>query len=148
MPASSYQLKDLLPHRPPMQLIDKIIKCDLAATTIETEAKIRSEWTDSVSAIELMAQTAAVLAGAADQASGYKGEPRPGFLLGTRNMELAIDKFVPGEICTIQARNIFSDAETASFECTVKRADGTLAAKATLNAYRPGDMGSFLATQN
>lgn len=148
MPASSYQLEDLLPHRPPMQLIDRIVKCDIAEATIETEAKIRSEWTDSVSAIELMAQTAAALAGAADRAEGYEGAARPGFLLGTRNMELAVDNFTAGEICTIQARNIFSDSETASFECTVKRADGTLAAKATLNAYRPSDMGSFLASQN
>ena len=148
MPASSYQLEDLLPHRPPMQLIDKVIECDADAGTITTEATIRSEWTDSVSAIELMAQTAAALAGTIDKMAGYNGTPKPGFLLGTRNMELAVDRFTAGEVCIIHARNIFNDFETASFECTVKRADGTLAAKATLNAYRPGDMGSFLATQN
>lgn len=128
-----------------MVLIDRIVECDTDRGTIKTEAAIRKEWTDSVSAIELMAQSAAALAGAADIADGYAGAPKPGFLLGTRKMELFVTEFAAGETCTIKAERIFNDANSASFECSVEREDGSLAAKAVLNAYRPEDISSFLA---
>ena len=145
MPQSQYRLEDVLPHRPPMMLIDRIVECDTNDGTITVEAVIREEWTDSVSAIELMAQSAAALAGAADIASGHKGKAKPGFLLGTRKMELFLPAFKAGEICTVKARRIFNDAETASFECSVERSNGTTAATATLNAYRPPDIAAFLS---
>lgn len=148
MPASSYRLEDLVPHRSTMLLIDSIVECDEENGTIETEAVIRPGWTSSVTAIELMAQTSAALAGAADIRRGYDGSPRPGFLLGTRKMDLFVPGFKPGEKCTVKAKNIFNDSTTASFECSVELADGTLAAKATLNAYRPDDMSAFLETQS
>ena len=43
------------------------------------------------------------------------------------------------------AKDVFSDAESASFECTV-RDGGTVVAEAVLNAYRPADAKAFLAS--
>lgn len=145
MPQSPYRLEDVIPHRPPMVLIDDILECDTTAGSIVVQAIIRKEWTSSESAIELMAQSAAALAGAADIADGYTGAPKPGFLLGTRKMELFVPEFVPGEKCTVKAERIFSDEDAASFECSVMKEDGSLAAKAVLNAYRPPDIGEFLS---
>jgi len=146
MPVSSCPLDDLLPHRPPMTLLDEIVSVDLAEGTLVAAFAGRREWRGNWVAIELMAQAAAALAGAADRAEGYAGPPRPGFLLGTRRLTLDLDAFEPGHRYRVRATRVFSDAESASFDCAVLDGERTVAA-ATLNAYRPPDVAAFLAAQ-
>lgn len=135
MQASYSNLEDLIPHRDAMVLIDEVVSCDLAAATLTAAVTIKPQWQENWAAIEFMAQTAAALAGAADRADGWKGDPRPGFLLGTRKLELFIDRFTVGHRYLITAHNAFHADGAASFECEIH--DGTtLVAKATLNAYR------------
>ncbi len=146
MPASSYRLEDLLPHRPPMVLLDEIVSVDEANRSIEATATIKSEWSQNWSAIELMAQAAAALAGVFDRVSGLDGPARPGLLLGTRRITFFAPSFEVGRTYTVTAKDVFSDAESASFECTVRDGESVLAS-ATLNAYRPTDFNAFLAGQ-
>ncbi|MGN0854482.1 MAG: hypothetical protein ACI4R9_03060 [Kiritimatiellia bacterium] len=144
MPASSLPLDDVLPHRKPMVLIDEIVSCDPAAGTLTAAVTVRREWCENWAAIEFMAQTAAALVGAADRAEGCTGPARPGFLLGTRRLDLDVARFDVGARYLITAVCVFSDATAASFDCAITR-DGRTVAKALLNAYRPPDVREFLS---
>ena len=139
-----YTLEELLPHRPPMILIDSIESVDLAAKTLVSKVTIKEEWSMSVVAIEFMAQTAAALAGYADKLNGVKNA-RLGFLLGTRKMTLNLDKFEVGKDYYTTAINVFGDEVAGSFDCAVRDADGNVVASAILNAYRPQDAEEFKA---
>lgn len=147
MPVSSYRLEDVLPHRPPMVLLDEIVSVDEKDRSLVATATARGEWSENWSAIELMAQAAAALAGVFDRASGSDRPARPGLLLGTRRITFAVPSFEVGRKYTVTARDVFSDAESASFECTVRDGDAVLAS-AVLNAYRPSDLDAFMAGQH
>ena len=146
MPASSYRLEDLLPHRPPMVLLDEVLSVDEKERSLVASATIRPEWRENWSAIELMAQAAAALAGVFDRVSGYDRPARPGFLLGTRRIKFAVPAFEVGRKYLVTAKDVFSDAESASFECTVRDGDNVVAS-AVLNAYRPDDISAFMSQQ-
>ena len=146
MPASSYRLEDFLPHRPPMVLIDEIVSFDKGSESLVAAVTAKREWCESWVAIEFMAQTAAALAGIADRESGYEGPARPGFLLGSRKLELNLERFEVGRRYLVKAACNFSDAEAASFDCSIEDGDVTVA-RATLNAYRPEDVKSFMEEQ-
>ena len=90
MPASSYRVEDVLPHRPPMMLLDEIVSVDEEDRSLVARATIRKEWSENWAAIELMAQAAAALAGVSDRISGSTLPARIGFLLGTRRMKLHV----------------------------------------------------------
>ena len=137
-----YTLEDLLPHRPPMILIDSIESIDLGNKTMVSKVTIKEKWSMSVTAIEFMAQTAAALAGYADKINGVK-DARPGFLLGTRKMTLNLDKFEVGKDYYTTATNVFGDEVAGSFDCSIRDAKGNVVASAILNAYRPQNMEEF-----
>ncbi len=146
MQASSYPVESLVPHRPPMSLLDEIVSCDMKEGTLSAAFSARREWAENWSAIEYMAQAAAALAGAADRAGGYEGPPKPGFLLGTRKMGLDFDRFEPGKRYIARARSVLIDEEAGSFECEIADGERVLA-RATLNAFRPQDISAFVPTQ-
>ncbi len=146
MQASSCRLDDLLPHRPPMTLIDEVLSFDPEARTLAAAVVARPAWNESWAAIEFMAQTAAALAGASDRQAGREGPPRPGFLLGTRRLELDLPRFETGRLYVATATCVFEDAESASFECAVSDG-GRVVARAVLNAYRPENIETFMKGQ-
>ena len=137
MPASSWRVEDLVPHRPPMVLIDGIESFDPETPALVATFAGRAEWRGNWSAIEYMAQAAAALAGALGRVSGDGGEARPGLLLGTRRLELGIDGFVPGERYFVKAVRDYEDGDSAAFACELWR-QGAPAARctATLAAHR------------
>ena len=147
MPASSYRLEDILPHRPPMVLLDEVLSVDEKDRSLVASATIRPEWRENWSAIELMAQAAAALAGVFDRVSGSSRTARPGFLLGTRRIKFAVPAFEVGRTYLVTAKDVFSDAESASFECTVRDGDEVVAS-AVLNAFRPDDVSAFMSQQH
>ena len=146
MQASSYPVESLVPHRPPMSLLDEIVSCDLENGTLSAAFSARREWAENWSAIEYMAQAAAALAGAADRAGGYDGPPKPGFLLGTRKLELDFPGFEAGRRYVARSKIVFIDGEAASFECEIADGERVLA-RATLNAYRPQDIAAFMSSK-
>ncbi|MBR3922473.1 MAG: thioester dehydrase, partial [Kiritimatiellae bacterium] len=66
MPASSWKVEDLIPHRPPMVLIDDIESIDLESSSLVASFTAKEQWCGNWFSIEYMAQTAAALAGAFD----------------------------------------------------------------------------------
>ena len=135
MQASYSNLEDLIPHRDAMVLIDEVVSCDLEAATLTAAFTAKPQWQENWAAIEFMAQTAAALAGVSDRAAGWTGAPKPGYLLGTRKLELGIDRFAVGRRYLVTARNTFNADGAASFDCEIRDGDAVVA-KASLNAYR------------
>jgi len=147
-------LDELLPHRPPMVLIDAVESFDAEAKRLVARVTIgegqlffSGDGVPSWVAIEYMAQTAAALVGYHDKHVA-PGEPiRPGLLLGTRRLELKLERFEAGKTYRIVAENAFSDSDAASFVCSIEDEAGETVATANLNAYRPPDMGKFMKEQ-
>ncbi len=139
-------MRDLLPHRPPMVLVDAVTFHDARATTCAVRIGPRSAFADAhghvpiVVALEYMAQTVGVHSGLCRRAVG---EPiRLGFLLGSRRLELHAHSFMPGQELEVRARDVWNDAEFASFECEVADVtSGALLASGALSVFSPADPG-------
>ena len=155
-----WTLEELLPHRPPMILIDavedfrpeeKSLTARVAVTPEQIfyfdAAEPRSAGVPNWVAIEYMAQTCAALAGCWDRHVAPEQPVRPGLLLGTRKLTLDLDRFEAGRTYHVTAVNAFSDADAASFECAIRDDAGAVVATAVLSAYRPPDLENFLKEQ-
>ena len=139
MPASFWKVEDLIPHRPPMVLIDEIESVDLDSSTLVAAFTAKEQWRGNWFSLEYMAQTAAALAGAFDKAEDEGAEGRPGLLLGTRKLELGIDGFVPGVRYFVKAVRECVDGDSAAFACEIWEAGKESQfpkCTATLTAYR------------
>lgn len=156
MAAVEWTLEDLLPHRPPMVLIDEVESFDAASKRLTVRVTITpeqvfyfkgQEGVPNWVAIEYMAQASAALAGCWDKHVAPDQPARPGLLLGTRKLELKVAKFNVGQTYHVTAENAFSDADAASFSCTMTDDEGQEVATASLNAYRPPDLEQFLKEQ-
>ena len=147
-------LEDLVPHRPPMVLIDAVESFDAATKRLVARVTIganqlfcTSDGVPNWVAIEYMAQTAAALVGYYDKVTAPDFPSRPGLLLGTRRLDLKLERFEMGKTYRITAENVFNDADAASFACSVEDEAGETVATATLNAYRPPNMEQFMKEQ-
>lgn len=82
-----------MPHRPPMRLISRLVRVDAAASTYEAEAEVRADnpflrpgGLERVALAEMLAQTFAAGAGLEED-----GPPRPGYLVGLRDVRFHDD---------------------------------------------------------
>jgi len=132
-------IAQLLPHRPPMILLDEVVAWDgvslVAAVTIRADTLFLEP--DGVPAhigIEYMAQTCGAFAGAQALAAGQP--VRIGFLLGTRRYTAHRPWYRIGERLTITASLVYADVEMGNFDVRIEVA-GALAATAQLNVYQP-----------
>ena len=147
-------LDELLPHRPPMVLIDAVESFDAEAKRLtarvtigENQMFFDGQGVPNWVAIEYMAQTAAALVGYYDRHVAPGQPVRPGLLLGTRKLDLKLERFEVGKTYHVVAENAFSDSDAASFVCRIEDDTGETVATANLNAYRPPDMEQFLKEQ-
>lgn len=139
MPASSWKVEDLVPHRPPMVLIDEVVSVDLGSNSLVSSFVAKERWRGNWFALEYMAQTAAALAGAFDKAADGGAQGRPGLLLGTRRLDLGIAEFIPGVRYFVKAVREYVDGDSAAFACEIWEAGGDAQSPrstATLTAYR------------
>ena len=141
----------LLPHDPPMVLIDEIIEFgdDFAKASI-TPA-INKPFANAEGNIpvwigmEYMAQTIGAYAGI--QAQKLSEPVKVGFLLGTRSYDTSIDQFECGHSYLITARKIYDDDGLGAFECTIfSLTDSTEASlvSATISTFQPDDISGFM----
>ena len=138
-------IAELVPHRPPMLLLDRVLSYDGETVICETVLAPGSLFVDggevpAVVAIEYMAQTIAAGAGllARDKGEGA----RMGFLLGCRDLTIAVDSFQVGDWLTIDARRTWGGDELVSFACKVQRGSEVLV-EGALTVYQgplPEDM--------
>jgi predicted hotdog family 3-hydroxylacyl-ACP dehydratase len=139
MPVSLPPIESLVPHRPPMLLLDAVTSH--AETSIECTVTPRADGlfneggtVPNVIAIEYMAQAVAALAGLQHHQAGQA--PRIGYLIGSRQLVLHVEHFRVGEALSVHAQSIWQDRQSAQFECRVQRGAACLA-EATLTVYEP-----------
>lgn len=147
-----YPIEDVLPHRPPMILIDEIVSrhADRIATSVTVRAANLffrpGRGIPSHVAIEWMAQTCGAFAGS--QAMDEGGVVSIGFLLGTRDFRAGQSWFTEGMRLVIHAHLEYDDSEIANFTCKVAELQGgEVLASASLNVFHPQDAKALIDRQ-
>ncbi len=142
------EIADLAPHAGPMRLLACVLEHDATSTTCRVEPGRHALFLDDAGAVpalvglEYMAQCVAVHAGL----EGAGAEPRVGFLLGTRSLELHRARLHADETFEVSVRHLRGrpGLGAMSFACELRvSGDGSeagLVAEATLSVAlaRPG----------
>ena len=131
-------VSELIPHDPPMVLLDRVLSCDETALVAQIEIRpglpfCESDGVPAWVGIEYMAQSVAAHAGVQARARG--DSPSIGFLLGTRAYKSSVSVFPKGSKLQIMVEKLFTDSGLAAFSYRIEM-DGTVAT-ATINAYQP-----------
>jgi predicted hotdog family 3-hydroxylacyl-ACP dehydratase len=132
---------DLLPHDGAMMLIDSVLshtpsetECmvDVDASTLfhDTDGSVPS-WLS----LEYMAQAIAAHGGLVDREAGRP--TRPGLLVSSRNLNIAVDKFAPHQRLRVEVRHRRGKIGMLAFECALfdEHDADTVLASGTLNVY-------------
>jgi len=140
------QLYDLIPHRPPMLLINEIIAVDQRSSSAVVSIDSNASFFEALKGVpswiglEYMGQTAALIAGY--QLKEGLIEPHLGFLLGTRAFKAEQAYFEPNInlLVSCSEKALVGD-DLATFDCRISRYDsgannGELLASANLSVFR------------
>jgi len=140
MDVRNIPVRELLPHDPPMVLLNRVLsytesslvaEVDIGEDSILCEADGVPGWVG----IEYMAQAVAAHAGYQGRLAGQA--PRIGYLLGTRSYESSLSVFPPGKTLTVHIESLFVEMGLGAFACRIEL-DGPVAS-ATINVYQPTD---------
>jgi predicted hotdog family 3-hydroxylacyl-ACP dehydratase len=133
--------EDLLPHRPPMVLLDQVVNHSDDAVTAALTIGPQTPFLEAGLGVpahiglEWMAQACGAFAGLEAQRAN---EPvRLGFLLGTRRYQAARAYFTEGERLEIGAKLVFREGGMGVFDCKIIGAGGADLAIAQLTVYQP-----------
>lgn len=140
------EIIELIPHRPPMLLINRIVSLDISNASslvfIDSDTPFFKQrcGVPSWVGIEYMGQTAALIAGHRLR----KGllPPHLGFLIGTRSYKVECDYFTPGTTLKVTSKENAVVAEGfAKFDCIIENYNTVtgstdLLAEASLSVFR------------
>ena len=133
-------VRELLPHDPPMVLLDRAVA--YTDSTLVAEVDVRPDsilcGADGVPGwvgIEYMAQAVAAHAGYQGRLAGEP--PRIGYLLGTRSYQSSLAVFPLGATLAVHIESLFVEMGLGAFACRIEL-DGPVAT-ATINVYQPTD---------
>jgi predicted hotdog family 3-hydroxylacyl-ACP dehydratase len=141
-------LEQLLPYRPPMILLDRMIdatdKGSMCEVTIGPQTPfIEPAGVPAFVGLEYMAQAVAAYAGYRSYLAGTS--MAVGFLLGTPELKTCCQFFDCGQTLQIQATHVWGDNEFMQFHCTIQDAlTGKLLQQAELHVFKPQDLQSYL----
>jgi 3-oxoacyl-[acyl-carrier-protein] synthase I len=142
MEVADVPVRELLPHDPPMVLLDRVTSFGESTLTAEVDITSSSMFcgNDGVPGwvgIEYMAQAVAAHAGHKGRLEG--NEPMIGYLLGTRAYKCSLPVFPVGETLQVHIESLFVEMGLGAFACRIELR-GTVAT-ATINVYQPkGDV--------
>lgn len=141
-----YKVSDLVPHSGKMSLLTRVVnygddwleaEVDVHVESMFVEAQGVPSWVG----IEYMAQAVAAFAGLQEKANG--GEPKMGFLLGTRRYNIDAEWFPVGVTLTVRVdRDMVAENGLHVFQTTIK-APG-ITASASLNVFQPDNAEQFI----
>jgi 3-hydroxyacyl-[acyl-carrier-protein] dehydratase len=132
--------ENLLPHRPPMMLIDRLLTCGedrsgSAEVKLHADCVLVDGTLNRVALVEMMAQTYAAINGYEDIS---QGKPvKEGFLVGIRKSRFLAEARV-GDRLTIDVANIGTMDGFHMIRASVRR-DETILAEGTLKLWVPGE---------
>jgi predicted hotdog family 3-hydroxylacyl-ACP dehydratase len=130
---------DLLPHDPPMVLVDRVESWDGTSIVVNATLRPRHGFVDergvasSLVCIEYMAQAIGCAEGLKRREQAGD-EITVGLLLGTREMSIEVDELAAGDVLRIRATHGFSNARLAKYSCEVHRGEQRIAV-ADLNVF-------------
>jgi predicted hotdog family 3-hydroxylacyl-ACP dehydratase len=141
-------LEQMLPHKSSMVLVDRLVSSDdhsaIVEATIKGDYPFTGETIGTWVGLELMAQSAAVLANQSKQASSDKASL--GFLLGSRSFTAHVPQFVSGQKVTVEI-----DLDPASegqimvnARGRIKDVAGQVICEGMLTLYEPNDDALYL----
>ena len=136
------KILELIPHRPPMLLVNRILslgkKASRAEVFIDEETPFyeKNLGVPASIGIEFMGQTAALIAG--QQALNNPEEAKLGFLLGTRKYQSNVAYFKENSVLEVSCIEGAMVGETlASFNCEIRYKNSTeVIATASLSVLR------------
>lgn len=150
MPECGWDVAALLPHQPPMRLLDRIVACTREGIEAEVDILTDSEFAgaDGVPAwigVEYLGQAAAayftVIAGAPDAPAA----PRAGMLVACPRYECTLPSFAPGSTLRIRTGPVSApDAALVKFDGEIQltidpgvsaAGGGTVVARGALSVY-------------
>lgn len=141
-------IDQLLPHRAPMILIDRMIDATDAGSVCEVTIGpqtlfIGPAGVPAFVGLEYMAQAVAAYGG---YKSHLAGEPMAiGFLIGTPQLKTYCQFFCCGQTLQIQVTHIWGNHELRQFHCMIHDAlTAKLLQQAELNIFKPHDLQSYL----
>lgn len=147
MTACPWPMIELLPHRPPMVLLDRLVAFDDDGATARVVLSpdhpfARPQGVAAHVGIELMAQACGAHVGALARSIG--AEVRMGFLLGTRAYAASRAWFPIGAELEVVVHRVFCEDGMGVYDCRTLL-DGDPVAQAQLNLYQPPDMETAVA---
>jgi predicted hotdog family 3-hydroxylacyl-ACP dehydratase len=148
MNAFDMPLDELVPHRPPMRFLDRMISVDEVEAVAETVVRpdnplfVATTGLPGYAGLEMMAQAIAAIDGMKRRTGGLP--PKIGFLLGCRRYSVSCSSFAEGMKLHIVAKMVFTNGEMFNFECHIEDEEGAELAQASLNVYAPADPMTFL----
>lgn len=139
------QILNLIPHRPPMLLINRVLELGESHSIAEVDVNagaaffVKEKGVPAWIGIEYMGQTAALIAGYQQQ-RGLTG-PHLGFLLGTRRYASRTEWFEPDSVLRVACNEIAVVGDSlANFSCVIKASAGSgedkTLAEARLSVFR------------
>ena len=134
-------LRDLLPHRPPMILIDELVRCEgqevVCRVTIRDGAPfVEAGRVPALVSLEYFAQT--VAAHFAWQNRQRAGGFTVGMLLGTRELTLETDYFHVGDTLTISGVETFTTPPISQFRCDLRDSTDRVLARGAISVLAGG----------
>lgn len=130
-------LHTILPHRPPMILIDELLECSeyevvCGVTVREGEPFVADGRVPALISVEYFAQTVAAFFG---YRASDRSEPFMGLLLGARALELSVDYFQVGDALRVAGRLAWTGGDLAQFVCELRRGNEVVA-RAAINVLQ------------
>ena len=141
-------LEQLLPHRPPMILIDRLLEANeqeaICEVTITPESMfLEAAGVPAFVGIEYMAQS--IAAHGSYQHYLVNESIAVGLLMGTRRLETVCQFFALGETLRIHVSHVWGTHELMRFRCTITAAiTGALLQHAELHVFKPKTVQSYL----
>ncbi len=134
---------DLLPHAPPMVLLDHVqnwstdtISASLTITAT-TPFLHQNQGVPAHVGLEWMAQACGLFAGL--EAKTQNKPVQIGYLLGTRRYHADRPYFRLGEALTVEGHLVLRDGGMAVFDCRICDDTNKIIASAQLTLYQPGE---------
>lgn len=144
MDPAALSIVELLPHAPPMVLLDRVVAAGDEQLSAEVTIRADSEFcregrVGAWVGIEYMAQTVAAWSG---WQARQRGEPvKVGFLLGTRRYDAPRPEFRVGETLLVYVEREFqADNGLARFRAEIRCGDEPCA-QASISVYEPPGAG-------
>ena len=131
-------VEDVVPHSGRMVLLDRLLLVEEGRLRAEVVLRansmfVRNGRARAIVAVEYMAQAVAAYVGTI---SRQKNQPvEIGYLIGIREMTLAVGHLEAGDVLEIEAEHVFGNDQLGSFKTSTKK-NGALLAEATLTVYR------------